>query len=425
MDLARAQEWIERALAREVHQPLENGAGGAIATSLVARLANAAELPACVRREKVARAQVAHRAGAGLNPLLARLAACYIVLAVANQPQTSVILAGGVVKSAFAAGAIKVMTDRGVLPTHVVAASAGALNGILYAAAIRAGVERDSANRLETLWLQEGDWWHGIDFSASALLHLQGVATTDKLLNLMRREVDPVATMPARRDTIFTVVVTSMDGQTSPIDGQPTTTFEREETFSGDDYASAAGRERMYQVCAASCAFPILFAPVKVPGIGPCIDGGAVNNSPIGIAMEAGAERVILIAPTAAALSPHGAATGIDLVSQLAEILIGERLYRDVRQTAATNHVLTELDQMVASGQLTETQRTAVKELPGWKRRVELISIRPTTPLRGNVFSGLVDAKLRAEYVAAGRAAAIVALDAHGIGGPGSKPSSS
>lgn len=333
-----------------------------------------------------------------------------------SQPRTSVILSGGVVQGAFEAGALKVLTDRGVLATHVVAASSGALNGILYAAAVRAGREHDGVRRLEKLWLEDANWWHGIDFSASALLHLQGVATTHKLLELMRREIEQLGTAPAIRDVTFTVIITSLDGQPFVIDGQPTTTFEHDKTFFADDFASAAQREHMYQVCAASGAFPLLFAPVQVPGIGLCVDGGAVNNSPIGIAIDDGAERVILIAPTTAELPARGSTNGADLVSQLAEILIGERLFRDLRRAAETNHKLAELDRWVAQGMLTDSQRASVLELLGWKRRVQLISIRPPAPLPGNMFSGLVDAKLRAEYVAAGGAAAIAELDAHRIG---------
>src|SRR5437763_1978852 len=93
-----------------------------------------------------------------------------VVFAMTTQPQTSIILAGGVVQSAFEAGAIKVLTDRGIAATHVVAASAGALNGILFAAAIRAGVERDAAARLERLWIEEGDWHHAVDFSIGAIV---------------------------------------------------------------------------------------------------------------------------------------------------------------------------------------------------------------------------------------------------------------
>jgi NTE family protein len=334
---------------------------------------------------------------------------------VPTQPQTSLILAGGVVKSAFEAGAIKVLTERGVLPSQVVCASSGALNGILFAAGIRAGREREAADQLERLWIEEGNVRHGIDFSLRTILRRQGFATSDKLVELMRREVEPVAALPAVRPVTFTVVITSFNGQTIPIEGQPTTTFESEQTFSAEDFASSAGRERIYQVCAASAAFPILYAPVEVTGIGPCIDGGAVNNSPIGIAIDAGADRVVLVAPTAAKLPEPGAGSGFDLVSQLAEILIGERLFRDLRQTAATNHVLAELERMVASGQLTPAQGAAVEELLGSKRRVELISIRPSTELEGNVFSGLINEKLRSDYVAAGRAAAAAALDTHGI----------
>jgi NTE family protein len=334
---------------------------------------------------------------------------------VPTRPQTSLILAGGVVKSAFEAGAIKVLTDRGVLPSHVLCASSGALNGVLFAAAIRAGRERAAADQLERLWIEEADVRHGIDFSLRTIVRRQGIATSDKLVALMRREVEPLAALPVVREVTFTVVITSFNGRTLPIEGQPTTTFECEQTFGAADFGSKVERERMYQVCAASGAFPILYAPVEVSGIGPCIDGGAVNNSPIGIAIEAGADRVVLIAPTAAKLPAPGAGSGFDLISQLAEILIGERLFRDLRQTAMTNQVLAELERMVTSGQLTAAQGAAIEELLGSKRRVELISIRPPTPLEGNVFSGLINEKLRSDYVAAGRAAAAAALDAHGI----------
>jgi hypothetical protein len=66
---------------------------------------------------------------------------------------------------------------------------------------------------------------------------------------------------------------------------------------------------------------------------------------------------------------------------------------------------------MVADGQLTAAQAAALKDMLGWKRLVDVISIRPAMPLAGNVFSGLVCAKLRADYVAAGRASAVIALD--------------
>jgi NTE family protein len=325
--------------------------------------------------------------------------------------ETSVILAGGVVKSAFEAGALEVLTSRGVRPRHVVAASSGALNGIVYAAALRAGVEREATARLETLWIEEGNWRHSIDLSVRAILRRQGIATTKKLVELMRREVEPLAALPAVRPVTFTVVITSFNGQTHPIDGHPTTTFESEQTFGADDYASAAAREQMYEVCAASAAFPFLFAPVEVPGTGPCADGGAVNNTPIGIAIDAGAERVILIAPTPADVPPSGAGHGFDLASQLGEILVGERLYRELHHTARVNRKLAGIDRMVADGQLTAAQASAVKDVLGWKRLVEVISIRPATPLAGNVFTGLVCRKLRADYVAAGRTSAVLALD--------------
>jgi NTE family protein len=332
-----------------------------------------------------------------------------------SDKKTSVILAGGVAKGAFEAGALKVLSEHGVPISHVVAASSGALNGVVYAAAVRAGREHEAATRLTSLWHNEGDGSHALEVSARDLLKGKGVSTTARLVDLMRREVEAMTTTPACRPVALTLVTTAVDGETRIVDSQPITTCERRQTFFESAFDTRDQRERIYAFAAASAAFPVLFAPVQLEHVGPCVDGGLVNNSPIGAAIDQGAERVILIAPSPSEASTHRDASGVGLVLQLADILVGERLFRDLQQTERINFVLRALDQLTVNGSLSPEQSETVKDVLGWHSNVELISIRPPKELRGSAFSGLCDRGLRAEYIAAGRSAARAAIDSHGL----------
>ena len=84
--------------------------------------------------------------------------------------KTAVILAGGVAKGAFEAGALSILADECFRVAQVVGSSSGSLNVTMYAAAVRAGRERDAARRLLSLWLDEADWMHAFHFSLRELL---------------------------------------------------------------------------------------------------------------------------------------------------------------------------------------------------------------------------------------------------------------
>src|SRR5207248_11015988 len=125
------------------------------------------------------------------------------------------------------------------------------------------------------------------------------------------------------------------------------------------------GRRRLYQFAAASAALPVLFTPVTLDLVGPCYDGGLVNNSPLGAAIDCGAERIILIAPSPAAVSRRGLTGGVHLLWQLADILVGERLSRDLQQTERVNGVLRALDQLASNGMLSDEHVEAIKDVLG------------------------------------------------------------
>jgi NTE family protein len=323
---------------------------------------------------------------------------------------TSVVLAGGVAKGAFESGALEVLSQEAIPISHIMAASSGALNGALYAAGIRAGREREAARRLTELWHSEGHWTRALDLSVEGAIHGRGVSTVSKLYQLVRSELARFD-IPAVRPVELTLVLASLFGEEGEIAGKPATTYERVLSFDADDFATPEGRDRIALAVAASAAFPFLYEPVLIDELnGPFVDGGMVNNAPLKHAIDVGAERIIVIAPSAAVGKGETFIGGTGLVAQLVDILLGERLFRDLRETDHVNSVLARLKGLVDEGRLHHDQFNAVKNILGWKRHIDLVCIRPATDLPGNAFSGLFNRKLRDEYIEAGRQSAIAAL---------------
>jgi NTE family protein len=176
-------------------------------------------------------------------------------------------------------------------------------------------------------------------------------------------------------------------------------------SFVAEDFDDESRREAIYNAAVASAAFPIVFAPVDMPGLGPCYDGGVVNDTPVRLAAEAGAERVIVIAPYPTLTSHGKLPTGINLVMHLVDILIHERLYRDLHEAARLNEAVSQLMALVDAKQLTIGQLQKVLAIVNAKP-IEMITIRPENDLPGNTFAGFLDRNLRSQYVAAGQAAA-------------------
>jgi len=166
----------------------------------------------------------------------------------------------------------------------------------------------------------------------------------------------------------------------------------------------------VFTAAVASAAFPLVFAPVQISGVGPCIDGGAVNNTPLKQALdgELGAEldAVVVISTSVEHHTelPDDLNGFTPLVGHIANMLTEERLYRDLRHAERVNTKIAGLDQLARDGKLTLQQLADVKQVLGWTRRrvVQLIPIRPRTMLPGNAFAGFFDADLRSEYLEAG-----------------------
>ena len=324
-------------------------------------------------------------------------------------PRTAFILAGAVAKGAFEAGALEVLAEAGVRPSQIVAASSGALNAAVYAAGTRQRREREAAQRLTNLWADAADWRNVLDPAWRDMMHGRALSDSVKVFELLRREVPPMmrpaddGLPPSPVELRF--VIAPVKGVEGSISGRPATTYEAVVELSGDDLDSDERREKLYSAAVASAAFPLVFAPVEVPGLGPAYDGGVVNNTPVKLAIEAGAERIVLIAPYPQVLKPvPDDLRGLELASFLVDVLIHERLYRDLRDAERVNQTIQKLRATVPEA------ADRVLALLGWRGEVELIDVRPEHDLDGNAFSGFFNRDLRLAYLDAGRTAALDAL---------------
>jgi predicted acylesterase/phospholipase RssA len=227
---------------------------------------------------------------------------------------------------------------------------------------------------------------------------------------MMRRYVDPLAGAPASAGVALRIVVAPLLGVRGQIGEQPATTFEAALAFDAASYANPEERERIYHAAAASAAFPFVFQPVEVEGLGPCYDGGVVNDAPVRLATDCNAERIVVITPYPLLFDHDAPPTGLAMLEHLVEILIHERLYRDLRDAVRVNGVLDRLESLRTTGLLDDAQLAAVQRALGEPTRIDLLQIRPETELPGNSFSGLFDRDLRVTYIDAGRRAAEAAL---------------
>jgi len=325
---------------------------------------------------------------------------------------TALVLAGAVAKGAFEAGVLSVLAERGERISMLVATSAGALNAAVYATGVRYGREQRAAEVLQQLWAEQADWKHIVDFSLLDALGGRGLSSTTALQGIVERGMQSVAEPkgPAFEVSVR-LVTTVLRGLPRDPESPESTTFEHAIKLQDDVFDTAQSRRGVAIAAVASAAFPGVFVPVQVAGVGPCIDGGTVNNAPISWALEEGADRVIVVTGNPSAQPAEEKLAWLDLVGKEVDIAINERLFRDLRQARRVNDKLAALSQELERQGLSQEQRAGALASLGWKP-LEIVEIRPTEPLTGNAFSALGQPALRREYLDLGRRAAERALGA-------------
>ena len=323
----------------------------------------------------------------------------------------ALVLPGAVARGAYEAGVIQALTEQDTRIDRIVATSSGALNGLAYARGICGGNEIEMADKLVESWIENGGWDKSLSLSPFELLTGRGLSTSAGLLKMMRAMITPCP-KPRSRDVELRVLVTPLNGVLGAIAGRPATTYERIIKFTGEDFTSEEKLERVFKVVCAACAFPGLFQPVELDGLGACVDGGAVNNAPIKYALEeSDVNRVMMPIPFPAVMKPGDWNRGMGLLNHLIAILINERLFRDLRDAQNVNAEADRLRALVESGELSEEQLAKINSILS-VRKVEITEIRPNEALQMSPFSGFFKKRDHIGLVAAGKKAALDALSA-------------
>lgn len=325
-----------------------------------------------------------------------------------SAPCTALVLSGAVAKGAFEAGALQVLTRARIPIVSIVGASAGALNGAVLAAGVHAGRANEAADLLVRTWDERGTWGNAIDLGLRDLLRGRGLSTSRKLGELLRSSIE--AFSGGTRPIDLRVVVTAAAGDPTVRQTERRTSFESVAAFTGADFDTPAARERLCTAVTASAAFPGLYSPIAVPALGgDCLDGGAVNHAPIGHALAGHPEirRVIVVTHVPSLVEPPRL-RGLDLIGHVGEILVTERLYRDLRAARRVNRQLATLERLRTEGSLPSAQLAAVKRALGLSAKcpIEIVEIRPRAELPGGAFAGLPSRSLRRAYLEAGHRAA-------------------
>src|SRR5262249_17948694 len=90
---------------------------------------------------------------------------------------------------------------------------------------------------------------------------------------------------------------------------------------------------------------------------------------------------------------------------RLVDVLIHERLFRDLHDAEEVNLAIERLRSLADRGILSNDQLARVLEALEM-RPLEILTIRPNAELPGNPFAGFLHRELREPYIAAGQPAA-------------------
>ncbi len=241
--------------------------------------------------------------------------------------KTAFVLAGGGSFGAVQVGMLRALEAHGVKPDLVVGSSVGAINGAYYAAAPTAeGIER-----LRQIWLglRRAEIFP-VGFEALlGLIWSRGfLVSSHGLRSLLERHL-PYRGLEAAHVPVHVIATDLLSGE-----------------------AVALSKGSAVDAILASCAIPAAFAPVRLDDRF-LVDGAVANNTPIRIAAQLGATRIIVL--------PTG---------------FGCALENPPRGTIATAlHAIT----LIIARQL-------VSDLESMESVVEIITIPPLCPLKCSAY---------------------------------------
>ena len=295
---------------------------------------------------------------------------------------SALIIAGASAKGPYAAGALSVLARRNDFDVRcVVGASSGALNAAVYAAGLRIDEAEVAAKNLCELWRKQASWFN-------ILTHSQRVAIVEKALL-------PFLGTRTKRQVLLDIPVASLQGS---LDKYGHMRFERSYKFEAKSFETRAGIREIAEVCILSATIPLVFRPREFRSE-QFWDGGLVDATPIGNALkrDRSIDHMIVITPDSNVVDTRRR-YGRFALSRLLEMLIEERLARDLSEAQSFND---ELSALCRAGVDWNQLGPEIK----WKF-LQFVEIRPERELTGNLATGFFSARVRDEYVSVGHDAA-------------------
>lgn len=212
----------------------------------------------------------------------------FVLTSQANRPKVGLVLGGGGAKGGAEVGVLKVLEEVGIKPDYIVGTSIGSIVGGLYAAGY-------SADELDQLFCQQ-EWLSLLtdrreDLGGEPFKQVDGVTyifgfpvidTNNMAFGVLKGEKveQAIDSMLSQKNCStfkhlaipFCCVASSM------------TTMEEVDLKAG----------KLSRAIRASMAIPGLFKPVEIEGR-QLVDGGLMNNLPVDVAKEMGADFVIAV----------------------------------------------------------------------------------------------------------------------------------
>lgn len=217
--------------------------------------------------------------------------------------RTAFVLAGGGSLGAVEVGMLQALLEAGVVPDFVVGASAGAIN----AAYLASNPTVAGAHELEGIWcaLKRHEVFpFNLGSVLGLLRHRDHLVNSDGLRRLLERHL-PYRLLENAALPVHIVAADALTGQEVVLSAGP-----------------------VVDAVLASAAVPGVYPPVRI-GSRWLIDGGVANNTPISVAVDLGATRVIVL-PTGYACALERAPIGIVAGAVHAlSLLVARQLVRD------------------------------------------------------------------------------------------------
>lgn len=282
------------------------------------------------------------------------------------------VLAGGSVKGAFQAGAVRAVIEAGFQPDWVYGISAGALNGSFLVNELgRQAVESqplDWAKAVEELC----QLWHDHITTPDSLAWRRG--TYELGLSALRRHFEGLLDTTPLRDLVFnTLTVGNLLASPVHLKIGAVDVTDGRIVYADPTYP------HFLDYVLASSAIPILMPLVLIGGnpAMPYLDGGIRDMAPIRRAIADGATDIVCIACHSQELHGQPFAYGnlLSLVDRAMDITVNEILNSDLEWAEFFNALLPDDGSAVAAG-----------VMKGF-RKMKLTIIRPTAPLNVDIQS--------------------------------------